>query len=461
MNDIYRQTMKTLTILIIPILAFLHTLRAQEQFTRQEILADMDSLSSIILDIHPDMFAGISREEFVERLEHAKGHAVDGMTRLGFFRIAAPLVAALGDGHTAVYFPCGELEYPHVRLFPVSVEIVHTDSSVIARADHSEAGACIPGGAEILSVNQIISTELVGQMLTYVSGERLFYRATRLRRRFAPLLYAICGDTVFAVEYRTGSDTLQATLSGLSWEELSGRIQQNLTPVKGNSLSIDEVNRIAVIHFEEMEALDRFSRFADSAFRVIRERGASDLIIDIRENGGGDSRVADELFQYISPVPFQQVGSLTEKLSRRQMHYLETTYGVQFGPGDTTGIRTYDAPPLIPLRDNPWRFTGNTILLTSHNTFSAAADLAWTFRYFRMGTVAGEETGGMAVSFGAVIPQSLPHTGIEIGVSSKLACNYGATGEEIHGALPDHEVPAEQAMELAIRLITVAEDSQE
>ena len=48
--------------------------------------------------------------------------------------------------------------------------------------------------------------------------------------------------------------------------------------------------------------------FADSMFTFLREKGIKNLIIDLRNNGGGDSQVGDVLFRYISHQPFKQMG---------------------------------------------------------------------------------------------------------------------------------------------------------
>ena len=70
-----------------------------------------------------------------------------------------------------------------------------------------------------------------------------------------------------------------------------------------------------------------------------------------------------------------------------------------------------------------------------------------------METVIGEETGGWAVSFGNIIPQKLPCTGIGYNISYKKFYHYGATDENTHGTLPDYDVKAENAMDFAIDLI--------
>ena len=58
-----------------------------------------------------------------------------------------------------------------------------------------------------------------------------------------------------------------------------------------------------------------WSGFADSMFTDLREKNISNLIIDIRDNGGGHSRVGDILLRYISPEPFIQMDKALIRIS--------------------------------------------------------------------------------------------------------------------------------------------------
>lgn len=46
--------------------------------------------------------------------------------------------------------------------------------------------------------------------------------------------------------------------------------------------------------------------FADSMFTTLKLNNINNLIIDVRENGGGNSKVGDIILGYISDKPFCQ-----------------------------------------------------------------------------------------------------------------------------------------------------------
>ena len=65
-----------------------------------------------------------------------------------------------------------------------------------------------------------------------------------------------------------------------------------------------------------------------------------------------------------------------------------------------------------PLTKEEGHYEGSVYLLISHHTFSSAGSFAWAFKEFGMGTVIGEESGGMNVSFGDIIYYKLPVSGL-------------------------------------------------
>jgi hypothetical protein len=443
--------MKSFLIFLSFLLLMVTAQHAQQFYSRQVLLDDIDSLCVMINDIHPDMFAYLSRHEFDREVARSKQLVQDSMTRLGFSRIIIPLVANLGDGHTAVFFPYDELENNSVKLFPLNVEVNYRDSSATVKTLHDDQQFNIPSGSRILNINGKNMKEILGDMLRYVSGEKTFYRASRLNKRFAPLLFLLYADSSFSVEYLHEDKVGQVFVNGIPYPMLREAGRQIQINEPSHSLLMDADYGIAILRFDSFEDIYVLKSFIDSAFRVIHENNTENLIIDIRRNGGGDSRVADEIFQYISPVPFSQVGKIKEKRSTRLRKYLKEQFDYTFN--DTARFKQFNEPPLTGLRENPLRYSGMIWLLTSHFTFSAAADMAWAFKYFDIGTIAGEETGGMAVCFGAVISQKLPNTRIVFGVPYKHFCNIGASDDYRHGTIPDHEVPEAMALDYVLELI--------
>lgn len=437
---------------LVVLLLFISVLQANDLYTSEQLKADLDTLYVMIDEIHPNMYAYITQEEFEERLGNIREQITGEMSKLEFYRLLSPLVAVLGDGHTSLAFPFDALGR-ETKLLPFELRVNHLDSTAVVIKSFLDEPEPIPGGSVIMSINERNVAEIIADMFSLTSGELLSFKAAYINRLFRFLLYALYAEQEFIVNYSYEDELFKKEVPGLTHTEIWTIMQNEGERDKKPPyyLTIEE-NDIAVIHFNSFVDVPRFTEFIDSVFTVIKEHEIEDLIIDIRDNGGGHSGIGDEFFQYISPAPFNQYGSVEANISPRQIEFHENAFGYNYDDV-SLGPITYDVGPLQELRENPLRFYGNTYLLTSNFSFSSAADFAWTFQYFNMGTIIGQETGGLPVCYGDIIVQQLPNSQLTLNVSFKKFYNYGATDDIMHGTIPDFQIPADDAMAYAIRMI--------
>ncbi len=440
-------------IILIAIIFSANKIKAESAYV-QGLKNDVDSLFKNIEEIHPNIYANISEQKLAEELIRIKNEINDSTNIIDFYLLVNPLVVKLGDGHTGLHFPANYLKMScsfheeAILFFPFSVKINPQDSVVTITKDLTNKN--VPIGAEIIKINGVKAKDLVKIMLKQISGEQDFYKIALLKYKFTPLLYAIYKDRDFKVKYSFENKIKEETFKGLTFSERLKKIKSAKKTKKRApySLKIDTLNSIATIDFRQFNYFNNFAKFLDSTFTEIKNLEIKNLIIDIRNNGGGNSRLGDELFQYISQVPFNQFGKTLVKISKQSQN-IYSSYA-----DEDLGIKSYTSNKLIKLRDNPLRFTGNTYLLQSHYTFSSAASFSWAFKYFKMGVIIGEETGGLGTCFGDLILGKLPNSGLSYNVSHKKFYQYGATDEDTHGTIPDYEVPAKEALDFVIKMIS-------
>lgn len=119
--------------------------------------------------------------------------------------------------------------------------------------------------------------------------------------------------------------------------------------------------------------------FLDSIFQKLPH--AHNLIIDIRENGGGNSNNGFELLGYLTEKPFPFGINV-------QRQYRPTYRAWQQAP-DKLSISKYEWKPYKgPV------FKGKVVVLTGPLTYSAAEDFLVAFKAVGRGTLIGQITGG-------------------------------------------------------------------
>lgn len=450
--------MKKLICTLLILAVTIPALYPQRYYPRTQLIADLDSLYKNIRETHVNMFASISKEEFEKRFNDARASVADSMTKMQFFKVASPLVAAIGDGHTEIYVPFRDFNRSNPYWLPMSVKINTSPMSLTVTGDECDE---IPKGAEIVGINGRTADEIIETLLGYVSGESRPYRVNRINNSFNQWFSVIDNSEVFVVEYIFGGDTYKKEVEGITIKDYVNNLskKRNETDVKlppSSKFSYTLIDSVSTClfrfdHFDYKSLEDKsLPRFLDSMFMDIMAKDIQNLIIDLRYNGGGDSRVGDLILSAISKVPFAQIGRTKARVSDQSRKRREWVRDMDDGI-----FESKESPDKL-IRPNPKAnklIKGDVYLLTSLKTFSSASKFAWAFHHFDMGTIVGEETGGHIVSFGEAIEFQLPNTGMGYRSSWKEFYNYGATDADRHGVVPDVEVPASQALDKALEII--------
>jgi hypothetical protein len=433
---------KSILILLLISGVFSVTFGQQQYFTQQQLMA-----------------------EYEMKVLKARKALSDSMTRMEFFIIASPVMTCLQDGHTSLQFPRDDISLIEDKLFPFPVQVNWRDSTVRISEDRSEPKTGIPVGAKILEINHVPVKQILDKMYVVVSGEKVFFKNSNIELNFTRYLYLFYHDSVFLIKYKFDNQYFNKMVNGIpvgqrypnsgsnqtSPAQQTHNISLELKIIPDSSIAI-----ITLFYFPQ----GNWHPKLDSVFRVLRKQKIKDLIIDIRNNGGGNSASGDDFLQYISKVPFKQFGATTIRTSRKQIEFYKW-YNL-IVDSTAIGIKHWPESPPDPLKRTKNKFeNGHVYLLINNNTYSSAASFSWAFKYFKMGTVIGEETGGMAVCFGNNVLQQLTNTKLQYSVSHKKFYHYGATDADgMHGTIPDYAIPSEQALDFAITYIMKSRNQQ-
>lgn len=427
-----------------------------QNISRRQAVSDIDSLFHTLAEVHPDLYSNISKESLDAHIADLKAGVQDSVNVIELYQSVAPVVALIGDAHTSVVLPDRQILIRAGKYIPVFPTIDNNTGRMFVKAS---VGNCVPYDSEILSINGISAKEMVEQMLTYASGERVFFRLTMVDNNIMGLFHMLFAAPEYAITYREpdGDEDKSCTLQAVEAAKLnaglvlSPKILKLMEEHGGNepyTFRILDDNSVAVMNFDACMDVKGMEVFADSMFTTLRERGIKNLIIDVRYNGGGNSKVGDVLLKYIAPRPFAQFGKTLIKVTPTTIALTQNRYEKP----ETRIIPESDVIREEPLPESQ-RFDGTVCLLTSHTTFSSAASFAWAFKEAGCGKVIGEETGGMSVHYGDVIGFKLQNSGLMVNVSHKRFWLPGADENDVHGVIPDIICPQDEALETALKCI--------
>ncbi|MGN1376607.1 MAG: S41 family peptidase [Prevotella sp.] len=443
------------TIVTIASLLAFGTIQAQK-ISREQASEDIDSLIYTLSEVHPNLYSQTTISDFHNAIMNVKTGLTDSVSSIDIYNDLAPVISQLGDAHTGMVFPYQKVMTQVGKYLPIYPTIDNNTGKLYVKASVDNV---VPYDSEIISINGKTAEQMVTGMKAYVSGERDFFRLSMTDNNIIGLFHLLFSSDEYKIVYRESNTkkTNETTLQPVDGNTLNSRlvlspkILRLMKEHQGNSpytFRILENSSTAVMNFDVCHDAKGMETFADSMFTVLKERKIKNLIIDVRLNGGGDSKVGDALLRHISPRPFTQYGKTYVRIT-------PTTKRLGVGKNLTPGIYFYPESnnKLKEPLPSDKRYSGKVFLLTSHTTFSSASSFAWAFKQYGCGTVIGEETGGMSVHYGDILTYTLPHSGLLCNISHKRFWQPGADETSIHGVIPDVITKQDSALETAINII--------
>lgn len=369
--------------------------------TREGRLAVFDDVWETIRERYYDTsFNGLDweaeRERFRPQAEGAKNSSE-------FYSILRRMVGGLRDSHTRVYAPDEKFDWQHPRVVTTGISVREVGGQPVVTAlergsDAERAGMRV--GDIITSVDGEPALELFAKRLNDVTGASTTQSARA--RAMGTLLSGPAASTVRVAWRGVGGRESTASLRR-QWRDRTAKL-------------IIEKSRddLFIVRFDAFTG-----RVALDFMRALRNRlhKARGIVLDLRNNGGGDSEaMTDVASAFLSPRT--QLGRFTDRTGK-----------VVIEP-QTRGAMVLAAESIA-------RFDGSLIILTSERTASAAEIFVAAIKEARRATVMGTGTCGCVL---AIRRRHLLPDGGELDVSEMDYRTSAGTRLEGTGLAPDESV---------------------
>lgn len=312
-------------------------------------------------------------------------------------------VAKLCDGHTRI--PCDLGTYAPIGAWWFGDEFV-----VTAVADPSLADLLYKRIVKIGGLDPLAYEALVNDYISADMGQLRYKRRSSpdmmLARAYLAKFGLLADDGTVAIDYLDGQSTKSAKVACNAGNPNSAfavpaMCRNRLTSERrGNWYEMVEDSPALYIQLNSLSS-DSYRRFFEDAFREARERSADAILLDIRNNGGGNSLWCDEFLSYI--------------VDRERDLSIYRGWRSDY---PTRNVESSDGLHRIKPVTNGLAFRGKVIVLTSPRTFSSATFFAVAVKDNGLGTVLGEPVGNASIRYGYMAdPITLSHTGLRFGTT--------------------------------------------
>jgi hypothetical protein len=332
---------------------------------------DLQYLGAELPRLHVEAFRNVSRQAFAELIQDLDSHIPnlsDAEIKVGLMRV----ISSLQDAHTALAWPNDFHVFPFgVRWFQKRLFVTR------AVREHQRLL-----GAEVLRIGTTTTLAAFEKLKPFTTAETQMYLLSRSEQLltspevlFAAGLQPSFKRGQFDFKLQDGSSEtmdLPVAEQDSNWVYAS-----QTTPLywqeyeKAFWMTTNSSEKTVFLKYNRCEDFDGFKRLSDLVFSVIDQGMADRLIVDLRANGGGDSRVIKPLIDGIKARAKLQTENRLFVLIDRQ---------------------TFSSALL------------NTLDL--HKTFPNAKFI-------------GEPTGGVLNGFGEIKELTLPNSKLQLSYSTK------------------------------------------
>lgn len=382
-----------------------------KKFKKSDLISDVEFIKEKIINAHINPFTEITREVFEKNIIQIENSFKDGMTQKDFYFLAKPIFVKLNDEHSGLNDFCiTDSINNNLKFFPLRFK--YLNKKVILTENYS--GENLKNEDELLSINEVSIDNIIERCSNQVFGiseERKTIAVEKLWLYLSKFCFFITNE--FDLKFKSGKTIV---IKGQTWEELNKNILKTKKSDKDNSIlkyeKIRNFGYLTINSFNDKQIkYDKWELKIDSLFSKIKNDNVQKLIIDISNNGGGNSAIGNLIIDYISSKSYKDYGGKWKK-SKEYSDFMKKN-GSEYAEYEK--LQNGEIMPMSSNENksskNKNRFKGKTYILVGENTFSSAMMFAVIVLDNKLATVVGETPSkGHPNHFGEFIGFSTPNT---------------------------------------------------
>ena len=441
--------------------------RLDHLYTADQLREDLTIYKTRLELDHPNLYLYTPKSEINRLFDSLYASISAPDNSLNFYNMITRSLPAIKDGHTQI-FPdpvTTEYENQNAPFLPLQV---HWEGNRLFVVKEYSASPQIAPGTEILVLNGVNASYLHDLMMRRQirDGFNTTYPEWIIDRYFTSYYSFHFGNPAYFNIQTVNVDRTfgEFNIKGQSRDSIAYYRQSiygepSGTAVYGTGLtiSLDTALGAATIGIKDFhndilrkDFDQRFDDYIPAFFKTIREKQIKNVVLDLRNNQGGDIENAVTLLSFLLDTPFDIVQSY-ESVDPTTWKIPEARLQPEKGP--QTGKHE-------PQKNN---FTGKLYVLINGGTFSASSMVCSALQAAKRCVFIGEETGGNPIVIaGNVKNITLPNTKTSVSIPTvrynirSILYNVG------RGIMPDYLIvpttsdlisKKDAAMEMAFKLI--------
>jgi hypothetical protein len=425
------------------------------KFTVSQLQQDYELFTRALKEAHPGLYRYTGKDEIDSLFEITKSRIAEPMSEIDFYKLLMPIIVKIRCGHTK-WFRNEKTDdryaFYNDQLFPLKLYFLNDKAFVI---DDYSGNASILRGSEVLTINGKTIPQIREQINRYIPTDgfvkSLLYEELN---HFFNGYFATFVDhqPAYTVTLNINKKTVTKFLPGVALTAIQHKEQKakvgSQLPLRLKYLQPGTALLTIGRFFIPKEEQD-FYAFIDSAFLDLKIKGVENLIIDVRNNEGGEESFGGYLYSYLAAGDFQYYKKITvaqkEPVTFIQHAWMPPPYEEErkkFVEKD--GEVLWMGQPYLSLKPAQQNaFKGKVFVLINGLSFSVTSEFASFVHHHKRATFIGEETGGAYYgnNSGVFTIVTLPNTKLGMGIPLLgFYSNVSGYPYKDRGIIPNHEV---------------------
>lgn len=440
-----------------------------KKFPAAKLKDDYNLFRNILEESHPGLYWYTPKDSINYYFNVGYSRIKDSMTEPQFRALLSYVIAKINCGHTTTKNSKAFAKYlvkARSSQFPIGIKFLQ-DTAVIS-ANMNKRDTVLTPGTIVNSINNLPINVIRDSIMQFISADG--YNTTHKRQTmsngyaFGQYYKSVFGDPgKFNVHYaakgnvdKTTTTSLYKTKPDSSFKNQlayvpkpSKKERKKLNLENDRSLKIDTLKSTGVLELTTFASGKSLKHFIRHSFKKLRKLQVQHLIIDVRNNGGGDVSNSTLLTRLLTDKKFKLADSLyAVRKGSKYKKYINNRVLIWPFMTMTTRKRKdglyhfgfYERHYFKPLKHN--HFNGDVYILTGGNSFSATSLFAGALKGQKNILIVGEETGGGQYGNCAwFIPDAtLPNTKIRFRLPKFRLVINNNIAKNGRGIMPDVEV---------------------
>ncbi|KQT17534.1 peptidase S41 [Chryseobacterium sp. Leaf404] len=450
----------------------------------EKLRQDVDYTYRKLKELHPNLFWYIAEKDLTKKFDSLKMSITDSLSPVDFYFKLQPVVADIKEGHLAVRIPGKRYSNKEIRgmknkkgLF-TRLDYYVENQKLYVKNNKDSIENILPG-TEILSINGV-------PVENYMKKYRKLMTSDGFNTTFYPYYlkdgffnyYSAEIGFLDSAKVETKYDDVIKTVNLTRESKSEADKEKDKAQKKGNTekrtndyvAATDSYNRSftyldgdSTIAYIKVKSFSKSysNRFYEETFQKIKDKKATHLVIDVRENYGGSLSEITNLYSYLAKEPFTLVNKpeMTSKYSPLKTNYFKKSNPLVFvikaimSPVIFTrqllvGIKGADGKAYYRMKQSKetkpreTAFHGKVYVLINGGSFSASSIITSKLKNDQRAVLVGEETGGAndGTVAGFYSYQSLPNSKLQLPIGVLfIQPNITFTGTK-KGVTPNVEI---------------------